>query len=478
MCRGAAWRWPGRRRSLVFGAARRARHTARRRAICGPAPRPHASFVPDPADRAGPALGPTRRSSGVPPPGPQRKASRAASLTPWGRPGLQAVQLAGAAPPIAAGAVVLDARGARPASVADRLIEALAAGAPVLGCGETPLLQRLRRRWRRHLRRSGRRPGSTTSPPCRPPSCRPCRTPPAPSPSAGSTRTRPAPRCSAPWNAPAPARRVRHDAWMRREPGLGPGGHVLVISDEALNLVDIRIHLPFAALHRRGLIDGYTVLRHGEVAFSTAQPDQALRFDMIWVHRSVDTGVQFLLQRARPALRLRRGRQSAGLAELPRRLPGRDDGDRACLLRRCTVLSCATPALFHLLQRHSALNLAGKAVITPNLAQGTPLADAAGPAAGGDLGVERPAGADRLAAPRWSARCVTSAWRMGSPGLPRRRAAADPGGVRAADRAPRPALLPGLSGPAAQPVARHPGLPAGDRRRPGRRRISSTARAT
>ena len=124
--------------------------------------------------------------------------------------------------------------------------------------------------------------------------------------------------------------RRRNEAWMRREPGVGPGGHVLVISDEALNLVDIRIHLPFAALHRRGAHRRLHRAR-GMARWPSAprRPDAGLRFDTVWVHRSVDTGVQLLLQVARPPLRLRRGRQSARLAQLPRRLPAGDDGDRA-----------------------------------------------------------------------------------------------------------------------------------------------------
>ena len=59
---------------------------------------------------------------------------------------------------------------------------------------------------------------------------------------------------------------------LRGGPDVGPGTHVLVISDEALNLVDIRVHLPFAALHRRGAdrrVHGAAARRvrvqHGEV---------------------------------------------------------------------------------------------------------------------------------------------------------------------------------------------------------------------
>ena len=46
--------------------------------------------------------------------------------------------------------------------------------------------------------------------------------------------------------------RARAAAWET----LGPGGHVLVVSDEGPNLRHVRVHLPFDALVRRGAIAG------------------------------------------------------------------------------------------------------------------------------------------------------------------------------------------------------------------------------
>ncbi len=288
---------------------------------------------------------------------------------PRGAAGLRAIQLTGAAPAAGLGTVVLDARLDGPPDVPPRLVEALASGAPVLGCSESPLMQR--------LVASG---AAIYADPLEARLDHLATLPPASLQAMSDAARAFAQR----WFDPAEAAaallgavhravsrtRARNEAWMQRDPGLGPGGHVLVISDEALNLVDIRIHLPFAALHRRGAIDGYTVLRHGEIAFSTGSPD---RFDMIWVHRSVDTGVQLLLQvLGRPFVY----DVDDNLLVSPSyraAFPAETMETAHALLRQCTILSCATPTLFQLLQRHSALPLAGKAVVTPNLAQGAPL---------------------------------------------------------------------------------------------------------
>ncbi len=154
---------------------------------------------------------------------------------------------------------------------------------------------------------------------------------------------------------------------------------MLAVSDEALNLVDIRVHLPFAALHRRGVIAGYSILRRGEITFSTSPANPDLRFDAIWVHRSVDAGVRLLMEAlGRPFiydvddnLLVSPGYRAAFPPETMETASG--------MLRACAVLSCATPRLFHLLARRSAARLAGKAVVTPNLAHGKPLARVPGP---------------------------------------------------------------------------------------------------
>ncbi len=161
----------------------------------------------------------------------------------------------------------------------------------------------------------------------------------------------------------------------------GPPGQVLVLSDEHDNLIDIRIHRPFGALHRAGGIAGYAVLRAGKIVFSTRamgrdDPDPA--FDAVWVHRSASRRLQLFLQLldrpfgydiddnllAVPEYRERFGR---GPLETVR-----------ALIRQAAVLSASTGPLVTLLQNASGVRLADRAVITPNLALEQPVAIQAG----------------------------------------------------------------------------------------------------
>ena len=167
-------------------------------------------------------------------------------------------------------------------------------------------------------------------------------------------------------------------AWRTPNPGAPAlGGRVLVISDEAPHLADIRVHLPMGALHRRGLITGYAILRHGEIAFSTG--GTAPQFDAIWVHRSVDEGALLLTQAlGRPFVYdVDDNLLASPLYRAP--FPAETMETARALLRNCAVLSCATPLLFSLLQQRAGMRLAAKAVVTPNLAQGVPRAWAPGP---------------------------------------------------------------------------------------------------
>ncbi len=138
--------------------------------------------------------------------------------------------------------------------------------------------------------------------------------------------------------------RRRANAW-RRPTVPRVAEHVLVVSDQALNLVDIRVHLPFDTLVRRGAIGGYSVLRHGEWAFSTRPVSPELRFDAIWVQRSADPSTQLLLEvLGRPFV--------FDLDDNLLRSPAYREAFTAesiavvrALLRRCAVLSCATARL-------------------------------------------------------------------------------------------------------------------------------------
>ncbi len=166
-------------------------------------------------------------------------------------------------------------------------------------------------------------------------------------------------------------------AWLRRArdwPAHGPGGHVLVLSDEALNLRDIRVHLPFDALLRRGAIGGYSVLRHGEFVFTTAPVGPELVFTAIWVQRSVDPLVLLLLRALGcPYIYDLDDHLLVSPSYRPA-FPAESIATARALVRGCAVLSCATERLA------CALGEAGKSVVTPNLADGaaTTIAGAAG----------------------------------------------------------------------------------------------------
>ena len=168
--------------------------------------------------------------------------------------------------------------------------------------------------------------------------------------------------------------RDRTERWA----ALGPDVHVLVVSDEAPNLLDIRVHRPFAAMRRRGAIKGYTVLRHGDVGFTTAPVTPSLRFGAIWVQRSVDPLTQLLLRLlGRPYVYDLDDNLLVSPSYRPP-FPAESIAAARGLIQGCAVLSCATPRLAGLLAAHSGSPLAAKTVVTPNLAEGdaTPAAGA------------------------------------------------------------------------------------------------------
>ena len=160
---------------------------------------------------------------------------------------------------------------------------------------------------------------------------------------------------------------------------LGPGGHLLVISDEGQNLLDLRIHLPFGALHRRGTIGGYTILRHDGIAFSTRPPGTAPSFDGIWVHRSVDPAIEAALQwLGRPFVY----DMDDSLLASPRYRPAfQQEGIETAhgLIRACAALSCSTARLAALVHQEVGFGVLNRAVITANLGHGEPMPRRAGP---------------------------------------------------------------------------------------------------
>lgn len=155
-------------------------------------------------------------------------------------------------------------------------------------------------------------------------------------------------------------------------PPLGPGGQVLVFSNEHDLLVDVRIHAPLGALLRRGAIGGYTIMRDGKVVFSTLPSgDQtSASFDAVIVHRGHTATLLTVLRAlgcpfiydlddnllAKPAYRDAFAIRAGDLVR--------------AMLQRATVLSCSTARLVQLLQDRAGTRLVDRAIVTPNLATG------------------------------------------------------------------------------------------------------------
>ena len=151
--------------------------------------------------------------------------------------------------------------------------------------------------------------------------------------------------------------RRRTEEWAR----FGPGGHVLVISDEAANLLAVRVHQPFGALVRAGAIEGYSVLSRGAFVFGV--PTDATRFTAIWVQRSVDPAVQLLLRILGRRFVYDLDDNLLVSPSYRRAFAAEAIETAAGLVRDCAVLSCATGRLAAQLGRADA-------VVTPNLAFG------------------------------------------------------------------------------------------------------------
>ena len=179
------------------------------------------------------------------------------------------------------------------------------------------------------------------------------------------------------------AQAARRDAWAGSTPApqpLGPDAHVLVLSNEHPNLIDIRVHLPFGAMHRRGAIAGYTILREGKIVFSTRAADEAgpAHFDAIWVHRAHDSRMQLLIQALdRP---FAYDIDDNLLATPSYRDPFPTTAIEAVhgFIHRSAVLSCSTEALAGLLQARAEGPMLDRVVVTPNLALRQPLGRPAG----------------------------------------------------------------------------------------------------
>ncbi|MDT7950305.1 MAG: class I SAM-dependent methyltransferase [Acetobacteraceae bacterium] len=153
--------------------------------------------------------------------------------------------------------------------------------------------------------------------------------------------------------------RARMAAWERP----GPGGHVLVVSDEGSNLRHVRVHQPFDALVRRQAIAGYSVLHRGQLLAGAAPVAPETRFSAIWVQRSVDPLVQLFLRVLDQPFVYDLDDNLLVSPAYRRAFSADAMATAAGLVRDCAVLSCATGRLA------AALPGAGaKGIVTPNLA--------------------------------------------------------------------------------------------------------------
>ena len=176
---------------------------------------------------------------------------------------------------------------------------------------------------------------------------------------------------------------LHHAAWMgggRQPPQpLGPDAHVLVLSAESSNLAAVRVHLPFGALHARGAIAGYAVLHENEIVFDTHPGVPGRTFDAIWVHRSMEPEHRFLLDLLGRPFAYDIDDNLLATPSYRESFPGVARRTMQDLLQSAASVSCATRRLAGLLGARATVRLADKMVITPNLAQERPMARKAGP---------------------------------------------------------------------------------------------------
>lgn len=168
------------------------------------------------------------------------------------------------------------------------------------------------------------------------------------------------------------ARADRRRRWHGRLPATDRLGHVLVLSDMGANLRELRVEIPFGALHGRGLIAGYSIWSGDGFVFSTTGDPSRQQFHAIWVQREIPPAAAMALHiLARPFVYDIDDNLLASPAYRPPFTIERQQTTRN-LIWSCHVLSCSTARLAQALQGPALGILAGKTVVTPSLLRDQP----------------------------------------------------------------------------------------------------------
>lgn len=162
-------------------------------------------------------------------------------------------------------------------------------------------------------------------------------------------------------------RKARIQGWRTQKPERSPIGHVLVISGEMANMRELRVDIPFSAMHRRQVISGYTVWTGGRIASTTRSHQNDITFDALWVQRSVSAEIALLLDGM--DLPFAYDIDDNLLVSPSYRPPFTPEDLQAArnFVRRATVVTCATARLAMLLQQYATAPVVEKAVVAQNI---------------------------------------------------------------------------------------------------------------
>jgi hypothetical protein len=167
-------------------------------------------------------------------------------------------------------------------------------------------------------------------------------------------------------------------SWSVGAPALPALGHVLVVTGEAHNLRELRVDVPFNALHRRRLITGYSVWHDDQIVFSTQGGGVDPHYDAIWVQRSTSPEIALLLDAlGLPFVYDIDDNLLVSPNYRPAFAPEQMQAARN-FVRRAAVLSCSTQAMATILERHASTALLHKTIVTQNLLRNAPAARPSG----------------------------------------------------------------------------------------------------